>query len=91
MVEYEVTLDITDTDKQAYKVWLTSYINETRNLDGFIDVKYSITNILNKEIACIRYIVESRKILENFIQNKEEVFESIDKSLKKRILSEGDI
>lgn len=91
MIEYEVTVDITDTDREAYKIWLDTYTSQTKTLPGFIDVKCSITKVIDKYYSCIRYIVSDKKVLESFIANKEKAFQDIDRALKKRILNEGDI
>ncbi|PIK15989.1 hypothetical protein [Halobacteriovorax sp. JY17] len=91
MIEYEVTVDITDTDREAYKLWLDTYTSETKRLPGFIDVKCSVTKVLNNYYSCIRYIVKDKYVLEEFIANKEKTFLDIDRALKKRILNEGDI
>ncbi|GEM_PF-6146854 len=91
MIEYEVTLDITDIDRDAYKVWLDSYTNETRQLPGFIDVRCSVTKVLDQYFACLRYIVRDRSVLDHFIKDKEKTFSKVESSIKTRILEEGDI
>ncbi|WP_372653699.1 hypothetical protein [Halobacteriovorax sp.] len=91
MIEYEVTLDITDIDRDAYKLWLNTYTLETRQLPGFIDVKCSITKVVDQYFACLRYIVKDKKVLEDFINTKEKTFSKVENSIKKRVLVEGDI
>lgn len=91
MIEYEVTLDISDIDREAYKIWLDTYTNETRELPGFIDVKCSITKVLDQYFACLRYIVKDKTVLENFIKSKEKTFSKVENSIRKRVLEKGDI
>ncbi|ATH08197.1 hypothetical protein BIY24_09615 [Halobacteriovorax marinus] len=91
MIEYEVTIDITDTDMEAYKLWLEEYCQQVIELEGFIDIRPSITKVLERYYACIRYIVKDKKVLQEFIKNKEKNFSKVEKSIKKRILEEGDV
>ncbi len=98
MVEYEVTITISSDILAEYTAWLKSHIEEMLLVDGFMSAKYFKVDVLDKHIVCVRYLVESKSKLENYISMKSKEMRSSTKEefsgkfeISRRILIEGDI
>ena len=98
MVEYEVTITISNDILDDYLKWLKLHIVEMLELDGFEDAKYYLVDIQGKQVVCVRYFVKSKEILEAYIKNvapkmrnssKDKFKERVE--ISRRVLIEGDI
>lgn len=98
MVEYEVTITISKDILDDYLDWLKEHVSDMLAIDGFEDAKFYLVEVQEKHVACVRYIVKSKEVLENYIQNiaptmrssyKEEFEDKFE--IKRRVLTKGDI
>jgi quinol monooxygenase YgiN len=98
MVEYEVTITISSDILDEYIKWLKEHIEDMLKIDGFISSKYYRVDVLDKHIVCVRYLVQSKKHLQNYIDNQSKAMRSSFKEefkdkfeISRRVLVEGDI
>ena len=98
MVEYEVTITVEKEIFDDYMVWLKEHISEMLKLEGFKDASFYHVDVLNSQVICVRYEVESRELLEGYIKNQAQRMRAQSNqnfvgkySISRRILFKGDI
>jgi hypothetical protein len=98
MVEYEVTIKISNDILDDYLEWLKEHVKEMLQLEGFNDAKFYLVDVQDKKIVCVRYFVESKEVLENYIKNVAPLMRNKFKpefenkfEISRRVLVEGDI
>ncbi|OUR97893.1 hypothetical protein A9Q84_06770 [Halobacteriovorax marinus] len=98
MVEYEVTINVQEEIFDAYMIWLKDHIKEMLTIEGFSDAKYYNVDVANEKIVCVRYFVESKELLQKYLDETSKKMRKSYKnefenkfSISRRILNEGDI
>jgi len=98
MVEYEVTIKVQNEIYKNYLIWLKEHIQEMLKVEGFISAKYYTVDVLGENIVCVRYLVESKEMLQKYITETSKNMRGSYKiefenkfKISRRILHEGDI